>query len=63
MDFITRAKPGSTGAERAKHRLAQKQAILGSIPATKETRQNYRSMLRKADKMAKAAARKAGVKV
>ena len=39
-----------TGAQRAAARLAEKQAALGPIPPTKETRQNFRAMLRKAQK-------------
>lgn len=69
VTLITRPNPppvfrGTTGAERAAKRAAFFAAQAAArIQPTKETRQNYRAMLRKADKMAKAAARKAGVRV
>lgn len=68
VTLITRPMPtpkftGRTGAERAAKREAFFAAKNRPPAATKETRQNFRAMLRKADKMAKRAARKMGVKV
>lgn len=64
VTLITRPRVATkSGQERAANRLAQVLAQNGPPQPTKETRQNYRALLRKADKRARAAARKLGVKV
>ena len=59
VTLITRPMPkpfivGATGAEREAKRQAWLAARLGPTPPTKETRQNFRAMLRKARKGVKA---------
>lgn len=55
VTLITRPRPvpifeGRTGAERMAKRLAWLARERGDVPPTKETRQNFRAMLRKARK-------------
>lgn len=63
VTLITRPMPppifdGKTGKERADKRLAWFAKQRGDPAPTKETRQNYRAMLRKAHKNARRAAMK-----